>query len=250
MTYQEFKNNNNNKYLDYDKHYGYQCWDLGQYYFTQVLNVPDSVLSGCGYVKNMILWEWKYDMLLEYFDEIDVHTMFPGDVVIWTGGYGGHIAVFDNFDGNQNWYFSQDPDLNTPCMIRNCNMDGIHAFRRKKEVPPTPEPSPVITPNVERDEYKNQIEVKVEKLRVRSEPNLNGNIIGFANVGFYNYFETKEEDNYIWYRIAENNWIASNEEWTTVYPEKPKKEYVELEILEKKDGYVLLDLGKVWIKKD
>ena len=249
MTYQEFKNKYNNKYLDYDKHYGYQCWDLGQYYFTQVLNVPDSVLSGCGYVKNMILWDWKKDLLLQYFDEIDYRTMIAGDVCIWTGGYGGHIAIFDNWDGNQNWYFSQDPDLGTPCMIRNCNIADLHAFRRKQTTPPAPEPTPVITPNVERDEYKDQIEVKVDKLRIRTTPSLNGEVIGFANKGFYNYAETKEADGYVWYRISDNNWIASSDEWTKVYPAKPKKEYKQFEILDKKDGLVLVDLGQVWIRE-
>lgn len=251
MTYQEFKSKYDGKYVDYDGYYGYQCWDLAQFYFTQVLNVPDSVLSGCQWVKNMVLWDWKYDELMQYFDEIDVHTMIAGDVCIWTGG-DGHIAVFDYWDeaGQCNYFFSQDPYINKPCGIRQCNLDGIHAFRRKGSIPPAPEPTPVICPNVPRDEYKNQIEVKVEKLRIRTTPSLNGDILGFAGIGFYNYQETKEADGYLWYRIADNNWVAYNEEWENVYPAKPKKEYIEIEILDKKDGYVLVDLGKVWIKKD
>lgn len=245
MTYQEFKSKYDGKYIDYDGAYGCQCWDLAQYYFTEVLNVPDSVLSGCNWVKNMVLWDWKYAELMQYFDEIDVHTMITGDVCIWTGG-DGHIAIFDNWSGKANYYFSQDPYINKPCGIRECNLDGIHAFRRKGS-----KPTPVITPNVPRDEYRNQIEVKVEKLRVRTEPNTNAEVIGFANIGFYNYSDTYKKDvnDYTWYKIADNNWIASSEEWTTVYPAKPKEEYIELKIIDKKDDYVLVDLGKVWIKK-
>jgi hypothetical protein len=107
----------------------------------------------------------------------------------------------------------------------------------------------VVTPNVERDEYKNQIEVRVEKLRVRTEPTVNGKIIGFANIGFYNYYETLENEGYVWYKIADNQWIAYNEEWETIYPAKPKEEFIQLKVLDKKDGYVLVDLGKVWIKE-
>ena len=221
-------------------------WDLAQYYFTEVLNVPDYVLSGCGYVSNMIFPPKRND-LDQYFDEIDVHTMIQGDVCIWEDPT-PHIAVFDNWDNVQNWYFSQNPN---PCQVMPCNLKGkLHAFRRKSETPPAPEPTPVITPNVERDEYKNQIEVKVDNLRVRSTPGLSGKIIGMANIGFYNYFETKADiDGYGWYRISDNNWIAYNDEWETVYPAKPK-EYKKLEILDKKDGYVLVDIGKVWIKND
>lgn len=229
MTYQEFKNKYNGKYIDYDGAYGCQCWDLGQYYFTEVLNVPDSVLSGCGWIKNMILWDWKYDELLKYFDEISVYGMIEGDVVIWTGGEGGHIAIFDNWDGNKNWFFSQNPN---PCQVMTIDMGGIHAFRRKGS-----QPQPVITPNVERDEYKDQIEVKVPELRVRTEPGLNANIIGYANIGFYNYLEISNVDNYTWYKIANGNWIASSDEWTTIYP-ATKNQYVNLpEWIEERNIY-------------
>ena len=242
MTYQEFKSKYDGKYIDYDGAYGCQCWDLAQYYFTQVLNVPDYVLSGCGYVSKM-LYQPKRADLDQYFDEVSVYEMIQGDVVIWDDPT-PHIAVFDNWSGKANYYLSQNPN---PCQIMECNLKGqIHAFRRKGS-----KPTPVITPNVPRDEYKNQIEVKVEKLRVRTEPNTNAEVIGFANIGFYNYSNTykKDKNDYTWYKIADNNWIASSEEWTSVYPAKPKEEYIKLKIIDKKDDYVLVELGKVWIKK-
>lgn len=255
MTYQEFKNKHNGQYLDYDKEYGAQCWDLIQYYNVEVLNVPDSLFSGCGWVGNMILWDWKYAQMLEYFDEVPTTEMKQGDVCIWANPNNEkdcHVAVFDYYNSSDNncYYFSQDPNLGTPCMIRAVNMNGHHAFRRKGAIPPAPpEPTPVITPNVERDEYKDQIEVLVPKLRVRTTPGKNGKEIGYANPGFYYYFETCESDGYVWYRISDSNWIASSDEWTKVYPKK-EDEYITLKVLEEKDGYVLVDLGKVWIKKD
>lgn len=76
-----------------------------------------------------------------------------------------------------------------------------------------------ITPNVERNENVNQVEVLVEKLRVRTEPNLGGSILGFSNIGFYNVYDQVEADGYIWMKIAENQWIATVEgEWTIYYP--------------------------------
>ena len=177
--------------------------------------------------------------------------MQQGDVSIWADPKNEkncHIAIFDYWNSQDNncYYFSQNPN---PCQVMPVNMNGHHAFRRKKETPPAPpEPTPVITPNVERDEYRNQIEVKVDKLRVRISPSTNGEIIGYANKGFYNYLETKDADGYVWYRISDSNWIAYNEEWETVYPAK-EKEYKQFEILDKKDGYVLVNLGKVWVKE-
>lgn len=243
MTYQEFKNKYNGKYIDYDGAYGYQCWDLAQFYNVEVLNVPDYVLSGCGYVSKM-LYQPKRADLDAYFNEVSVYEMNQGDIVIWDDPT-PHIAVFDGWDGNQNWFFSQNPN---PCQVMTCNLKGkMYAFRRKQETPPAPEPTPVITPNVERDEYRNQIEVKVDNLRIRKEPN--GEIIGKATEGFYNYSETQDKDGYTWYKIANENWIASNDEWTTVYPAKPKEEFIKLKVLDKKDGLVLVDLGQVWISE-
>lgn len=80
-----------------------------------------------------------------------------------------------------------------------------------------------ITPNVQKDIYSNQIEVKVNDLRVRVSPGLNSEILGFAKKGFYNYYSTKIIDNYTWYEIADNNWIASNKNWTNIYPKQELK---------------------------
>ena len=253
MTYQEFKNKYNGKYIDYDGAYGCQCWDLGQYYFTEVLNVPDSVLSGCGWVGNMILWDWKYDLLMQYFDEVPTTAMLQGDVCIWANPNNEkncHIAIFDyyNPDDNNCYYFSQNPN---PCQVMPVNMNGHHAFRRKGSIPPAPEPTPVITPNVERNENMNQIEVLegITDLRVRTAPGLDGEAIGHANPGFYNYFETVDKDNYTWYRISDSNWIASNDEWTKVYPKK-EDEYISFKVIEKDGNYNKIDLSEVYIKKD
>lgn len=244
MTYVEFRDVNYGQYLDYDGSYGSQCWDLAQFYFTQVLNVPDSVLSGCGWVKNMVLWDWKYQEMMEYFDEVSTIDMQQGDVCIWTGG-DGHIAIFDHYDPNDNncYYFSQNPN---PCEVIPVNMEGHHCFRRKKEV--TPDPTPVIVPNVERDEYNNQIEVCVPELRVRDEPSLDSSVLGYANEGLYNYFETCNKDDYLWYKIGNRNWIASSDEWTKVYP-RVEDEYISLKVLEHDGDYCKVDMSNFYVRK-
>ena len=124
MTYQEFKNKYNGKYIDFDGYYGSQCWDLAQFYMVEVLNLPSSILSGCGNVKNMLV-NPKLSVLLKYFDEVDVHNMYQGDLCIWSSN---HIAIFDHWDGRSCWYFSQNPNK---CQVMVINMSGLHAFRKK-----------------------------------------------------------------------------------------------------------------------
>lgn len=129
--YQSFKNNYNGKYTDYDGAYGAQCWDLAQRYFVEYLGVPAWVLSGSGLVSSML--DRDRHELDQYFEEIPVTQMCPGDVVIWEWG---HIALFDRYDG-ANWYFSQNPG---PCQVITIKQEGQHAFRLKgvsQAAPPT-----------------------------------------------------------------------------------------------------------------
>lgn len=152
--YNEFKNKYNGKYTDYDGAYGYQCWDLAQRYFVEYLGVPEWVLSGSGLVSNMLNRDRAE--LDQYFEEIPLTNMCPGDVCIWEYG---HIALFDNWDGNQNWYFSQNPN---PCQVMPINRDGLHAFRLKgvyQPEPPKEEPKPVI------DETKAELEKQISELQ-------------------------------------------------------------------------------------
>ncbi len=243
MTYQEFKNKYNEQYVDvdsYPKDWPWQCFDLAQLYFTECLGLPDYILAGCKNVSNMLYGE-KRQLMDEYFNEVDVRYMQPGDVVIWEWN---HIALFDFYDGTQSWYFSQNPNPSEVIPIPNDN--GIHAFRLKEKEPPKPE----VTPNVERDEYKNQIEVKINNLRVRGLPMFSGDIIGFAKQGFYDFYETAQNDDYGWYRIAENQWVAYDPEWLNVYYAKEKDEYVQFKVISKDGLYKQIDLSKVFIKEE
>ena len=154
--YQEFKNKYNGKKTDYDGAYGAQCWDLAQRYFVECLGVPEWVLSDSGLVSNML--DRDREELNQYFDEIPVTNMCPGDVCIWEYG---HIAIFDHWDGNQNWYFSQNPN---PCQVMPIDREGLHAFRLKgvyQPEPPKEESKPVI------DETKVELEKQIKVLENR-----------------------------------------------------------------------------------
>ena len=93
-----------------------------------------------------------------------------------------------------------------------------------------------ITPNVERNESVNQVEVLVDQLRVRKEPNLKGEVLGYAKKGFYNVLNQKESDGYLWYEIGTNQWIAANEKdgWTKYYPASDYKKLYEEELAKNK----------------
>jgi len=166
-----------------------------------------------------------------------VHTHFQcsqsADESWWQNEYG-------------NWRFNNEYDPSDCYFVDNTNIIegyGLN-WRTTADVPVEK-----ITPTVPRDEYKDQLEVIVPQLNVRIDCSTGSQSLGFAPQGIYNYYETRENEGYTWYRIADNQWVAYNDEWENIYPARPQKEYIELEILDKKDDYVLVDLGKVWIKK-
>lgn len=77
-----------------------------------------------------------------------------------------------------------------------------------------PEPKPIV-----RNEKVWQVEVIADQLRIRETPSLNGNQLFIADKGIYNVIQSKEADNYVWYEIEKDRWIATNEgNWTINYP--------------------------------
>lgn len=78
-----------------------------------------------------------------------------------------------------------------------------------------------VTNAVERNENNDQLKVTVNDLRVRTSASTTSNILGFAlENGIYNFYETKENEGYTWYKIADNQWLANTSNWCVIYPKK------------------------------
>lgn len=76
-------------------------------------------------------------------------------------------------------------------------------------------PKQVGTP-VERDKNKTQIEILVNELRARKTPK--GEILGYINKGIYNILNTKTSDEYVYFEVEKDVWIASLEnKWTKLH---------------------------------
>ena len=81
-----------------------------------------------------------------------------------------------------------------------------------KNVDPSPylQPKePIVLPKaVERDKNKRQFQVDYnDNLRVRTEPNLNSEVVGILNAGIYEFTEEKDSDGYKWVKL-DNFWSA------------------------------------------
>ena len=138
---ENFRNDTVGKSIEYDGNGNFQCWDSAQVYFTKYLNLPETILGGCGVVNNM-LYPPKINDLLEYFDEADIFNMTAGDVCIWDWGKDlGHIAIYDHWDGVNCWFVTQNnptPHVTDLAILDTSNM---RAFRLKGIVPDTKTPT-------------------------------------------------------------------------------------------------------------
>lgn len=91
-----------------------------------------------------------------------------------------------------------------------------------------------ITPTVSRNENNNQLKVNYDDLRVRKAPATNQAILGMAQKdGIYNFYETKDAGGYTWYKIADNQWVANQGTWCTIYLKKDLEEQKMIEELNK-----------------
>lgn len=104
MTYSEFVKKWIGKGIDYDGKFGYQCVDVYRMYVKEVLGVPQSPPV----VGAKDIWD---NYLKEYFDRIEnTIEAVPqqGDVIIWSVGSYGHIAICDSATKNSFTSFEQN----------------------------------------------------------------------------------------------------------------------------------------------
>lgn len=154
-----------------------------------------------------------------------------------------NIGKYYGFKKNSNgkWCFVYDKSLTPPeafYVDKKCtNIINSNGYNFKE----VPVMDRVGTP-VARNTKVDQIEVKAESLRARKEPGLNGEILGYINVGFYDIEDTEgAKDGYDWYKV-QGMWIAYSKEWEVIYP----KELTPEEIQREYKNRILADIDR-WL---
>ncbi len=73
-----------------------------------------------------------------------------------------------------------------------------------------------------RNTSKDQIQINVEDLNIRKGPGTNYERYTEYAVkdGIYDYYEITENIDYTWYKIGDNAFVASKDNWLIVYPKK------------------------------
>lgn len=128
MNTQDFFIKYNNKFLDADGVFGYQCVDVIKQYFKEVLEQPIYPGNAIDYWNNPPIGFQKIQKTLLNHPE-------PGDLIIWNMGLFGHIGIC-------NWWrwidlscFEQNDPLNSSCHFKIYNYSKILGWLRPLMIP-------------------------------------------------------------------------------------------------------------------
>lgn len=169
MSFQEFLEKWNGKYVDYDGAYGGQCVDLARQYIWEVLNFPASSIKPVVGAKDM--YE-KYDSLVDknYFDRIpNTPTGLPveGDIILWGNSTYGHVAIYVEGDVNKFRSFDQNYPTGTPCHIQEHTYKNVLGWLRAKKQAAVLDCDSIVNPiRLERDRNWNWFIAVCEALKV------------------------------------------------------------------------------------
>lgn len=133
------------------------------------------------------------------------------DIVVFDGNY-GHVAfieeVHDNFAILSQYKNGDKKSFsNYQWQIGTAYTGPLLGYLHYDNIKPVP-----------RDTSVNQVYVSNDRLRIRRQPSLSGDILGYASIGYYNVLSTKDNDGYTWYKLDNDKYIANVE--TKYYPTK------------------------------
>ena len=135
-TIEKFFEDWNNKGVDFDGYYGFQCMDLYQQYNKECV---DGIRV---YANAYEMWS-RYDKdKYIRIENLPDNVPLEGDVIIWNqnaGGGFGHIAVFSHGDAKTFTSFDQNWPTGSTCHFQPHNYLNVQGWLRPKMAPPVVE---------------------------------------------------------------------------------------------------------------
>ena len=155
----------------------------------------------------------------EYYPDLKFSDVpVPGSILVWEGkgSLAGHVAIVEDvidlntiktsesaYSGSAFYVSTRTNDNGRWGMNSNYSVNGFIINPAVK--------ADIVEP-VERNTAVDQVKVDATKLRVRTIPSLSGTILGFCSLGYFNVLSKVEADDYTWFEIEKDRWIAQVED--------------------------------------
>lgn len=262
-------------FIDYsDKPWDEACTDGGRQYFepqndyrvVEILGLNITITTNSVRLESVNELKIPYqekpvilELTLTHMDEATIKKLKVGDILKKGGKYllegkDGATAYHFHCTANIGKYYGMKKNANDKwCFVYDKSLTPEEAFYidpkfnniinakgyNFKEVPTMKQ---VGTP-VPRNPKVNQLEVKVPELRARKTPSLQGEVLGYINMGIYDIQDTEgAKDGYDWYKV-QDMWIAYSKDWIELLPkEEPTKEEIQKEYADR-----ILEKMKEWL---
>lgn len=124
------------------------------------------------------------------------YTPVQGDIAVFDGQY-GHVQFMETDTMYAEYRSGNKDSFANGIFTKSSNLLGFLHY-----------PLSTVDP-VERNTNVNQIQVTDDTLRIRTKPSLNAEIVGHAQLGYYNVLSEKNADGFTWYQLAKDRWCAN-----------------------------------------
>lgn len=150
-----------------------------------------------------------------YPDLIVSETPVPGGMMVWRGkgDLAGHVCYINEYKDGTVYTAESAYGGSVFYNKERNNGNGRWGMSGSYEYLGCINPSVQMIPGVKPDASRNQVQVTIDKLRVRLAPSLSGEIFCYAQNGeYYNVYGITQADDYTWYQISEDGKYIANVE--------------------------------------
>jgi hypothetical protein len=135
MTPDQFFGKYDQKAIDFDGYYGFQCVDLYRQFVKECLGFPQSPeVVGANEI-----WTTYLKDKFERIDNSLTNCPIKGDILIWSVGLGpyGHVAICKDGDPMSFTSFDQNWPVGSYCHFQLHNYNNVLGWLRFKQTPTT-----------------------------------------------------------------------------------------------------------------
>lgn len=155
-----------------------------------------------------------------------------GAIVCWDSAKYGHVGIVERIYSDGTLLISQSNYSGTRFYTKVVNPKTWPVgYTLQGYIYPKNDYTDTATTPVEPDNTRDQIEVKIANLNVRTFASINADRLGYAEKGYYNIYGTAKAGDYTWYNIFPNMWIAYSEDWCELHPAEKVRPLYDINIV-------------------